>query len=99
MHQSPQILQERYITGVSYRHPLLTAYLRIVGSTRREAERYAKQVGGALIREMPESVEVLVPRFRGTYTEGAVFESPILIGECVPAAKAVLARYVLRGSV
>lgn len=99
MHPSPQLSQDRYITGVDYRHVLPTAYLKVVGHTRREAERYAKLVGGALLRELPETAEVRVPRFRGTYTERAVFEIPILIGECESAARAVLSRFVLRGAV
>jgi hypothetical protein len=99
MHPSPQLSQDRYITAVDYRHVLPTAYLRVVGHTRREAERYAKRVGGALLRELPTTAEVRVPRFRGTYTDQAVFEIPILIGECESAARAVLSRFVLRGSV
>lgn len=102
MHQSPQILQgtsDRYITGVDYRHPLIVAYLKVVGQTQREAERHAKKVGGALLRELPAEAEVRVPRYRGTYTGQAVYEIPVLIAECESAAKAILSRLVLRGSV
>ena len=91
-------MQDRYITGVAYRHAFPTAYLKVVGHTRREAERYAKKVGGTLLQELPTTAEVRVPRYRGTH-EQAVFEIPIIIGECESAARAVLAQLVLRGSV
>ena len=88
----------KFITGVSYRHFLTTAYLRIVGRSRREAERHAKRVGTTLLENLPEMAEVLPARFKGTPAEPA-FEIPILIGACEQPAKACLAGLVLQGSV
>ena len=102
MHTSPQVpIVDRYVIGVTYRYALLsTAYLRVSGHTRREAERNAKKVGSWLLLELPLTAEVRVPRFRGMDTAGqAIFEVPILIGECESTAKAILARLALQGSV
>lgn len=90
---------DKYITGVSYRHALLTAYLKIIGVTQPEAERRAKRVGTALRRRMPEGAEIGVPRYRGRRNAFDSYEIPIVIAACEGPAKATLAALVLAGSV
>jgi hypothetical protein len=85
----------KYIEGVTYRHALLTAYLKITGKTQLEAYRAAKRVGTALFRRLPKSAEIGVPRYRG----GERYEIPIVIAACESAARAELAKLVLRGTV
>ena len=92
---------DKYITGVSYRHAILTAYLKVIGRNQHEAERRAKRVGTVLRKKMPKVAEIGVPRERGfdRKTKTYWFEIPVLIAECIGPAKAALARLVLQGSV
>jgi len=85
---------EKYITGVTYRHALVTAYLKITGKNRVEAERRAKRVGTVLHQRLPKSAEIGVPRYRGSER----FEIPILIAACERTARAELAKLVLQGT-
>lgn len=86
----------KYIAGVRYGR-FTTAYLKIIAQTQRQAERYAKRVGSALLETLPETAMIGVARVRPG--EAAVLEIPIIIGECERPARAVLSSLVLRGSV
>jgi len=86
-------LMDKYITGVTYRHALLTAYLKITGKNRIEAERRAKLVGTVLHKRLPPSAEIGVARHRG----GPVYEIPVVIAACERTARAELAKLVLLG--
>jgi hypothetical protein len=85
------------ITGVDYRHTLITAYVQIEGQTREAALWHAKKVWSALKYRLPKAV-VKAPR-RRTSNNGFLFEVPVIIEECVNEAKAVIAKMVLKGSI
>lgn len=91
---------DNYIKGVTYRHVLLTAYLKVIGRTKTEAEQQAKKVGTALHERLPEVAVIGVPRYRGFDPKTTIetFEIPIVIAGCERRAKAELARLVLRGA-
>lgn len=92
---------DKYITGVSYRHLILTAYLTIVGKSPYQAERLAKQVGTELYRALPKDVTICPPRYRGFDKAKRLdqYEIPIIVGQYEREVRAVLARLVLRGRV
>lgn len=89
----------RHITAVNYRHPTLpTAYVQVEGCTRQAALWNAKKVCTALRERLPDTAIVNAPRIL-TRTHGrCVFEIPVIIGECVDEAKAILAEMVLKGA-
>lgn len=90
----------KFIAGVEYRHPLLTAYLRIVGRTRLEGEEMARRVGAYLKKALPSTAEVRAARYRGVDKQDhESFEIPIIIADCESAARATLAKLVLGGTV
>lgn len=89
----------RQIVGVDYRHPILTAYLKVVGRTKLEGERFAKQIGTRLKDLLPTCATIGPARYRGLDGRNESFEIPIIIAECESAAKAALAKLVLQGSV
>lgn len=87
----------KHITAVSYCHPTMpTAYVQVGGHTKQAALWNAKKVCTALRERLPDTAIVGVPREdedkRNTY------EIPVIIGECVNEARAVLAEMVLKGA-
>ena len=90
----------RFITGVDYRHPILTAYLKVIAPGPNQAERRAKKVGTLLKRLLPKEATICAPRYKGFDPKKRVdiYEIPVLIGQCEAKARSVLAQLVLQGS-
>lgn len=85
----------KYIVSVNYRHPTLpTAYVQVEGRTKQAAMFNAKKACTALKKRLPDTAIVGAPR----EGEGNTYEIPVIIGECVDAAKAILAEIVLKGA-
>ncbi len=89
---------DRYITGVAYRHALLTAYVRVVGHTEAEAHQRAKRVGTVLQERMPQDAAIGVPRYKGFAAGTARYDIPIVIAACEGRARSEIAKLVLRGA-
>lgn len=88
------------IVGVDYRHPLVTAYVQIVGRSEQPTERSAKEVADYLRRSLPDA-QVEPPRFKGFSPQYGklLFEVPVILGAVTPTDRAVFAELLLRGAV
>jgi hypothetical protein len=87
------------VQGVAYRHNLLTAYVKVCGTSIEQATVSAKEVRKALGARLPEAL-VLPPRYKGEESGlGYIFSVPAVIAKCPNLAKSVIARMVLSGCV
>lgn len=87
----------RIIVGVDYRHPaLLTAYVKVVGTTADAARRNAEHVAEHIRRRLPEA-HVKSPRQK--VSDPKTLEIPVIINTCRFRARYVLAEIQLNGSV
>lgn len=90
----------RYILGVDYdRQPLPSAYIRVVGQTKKLALQRTKRLGSVLKKALPEAA-LCAPNDKGQGEDGLyAYEAILSIGLCIEEAKAVISEIVLKGSV
>jgi len=87
----------KHITAVKYCHPTMpTAYVVVEGRTEQEALWNTKKVCTALRERLPDTAIVGTPR--EDEDQRNAYEIPVIIGECLDTAKAVLAEMVLKGA-
>lgn len=88
------------IVGVDFRHPLVTAYVQIVGRSEQPTEQSAKEVAEHIRQSLPDA-QVEPPRFKGFSTKFGqlLFEVPVILGSVTGSDRAFFAGLLLKGSV
>jgi len=89
---------QRTIVGVDYRHPMVTAYVKIVGPAKEDANQQAIQVAEHIRESLPHA-QVDTPRFMGISTlhEKPLFEIPVILGSVSTTERSFFAELLLRG--
>jgi hypothetical protein len=83
------------IRGLQYRH--IAGYLRVVGSTKYNAEWNTKKVGRALVDKLPPGTVVKPGRYRGIKNRLHVFEVPVILNRS--GVREILESFATEGSV